>query len=220
MCVCSAEECQRPTAHQSAREGGTDWRGAEVKDGSSGWRGGEGALGEGQTAVKYKTHTHTQSNQSAQLVLHSYSPEDHFLFTDPLLSESTHTHTHTFRAIFGVRTGRKPECMGMWVATPTVPRAPLRLAPHNGSAWIPMNGRSQHGVRILKWDQCTKRCVLLQTGTYQKTPTVLNTPQPPIIWPPQPWWLKNETDLWPEVVLSLRERRWQLTNQACRAKRA
>lgn len=82
-------------------------------------------------------------------------------------------------------------------------RAPLRLVLHNGSAWIPMNEQSEHGTRILKWDQCTKRLLLFQTGTYQKTPTVLNTPQPPIIWPPQPWWLKNETDLWPEVVLSL-----------------
>jgi len=45
-------------------------------------------------------------------------------------------HMHTeLEAIFSVHTGRKPERMGMWVATPTVPRTPLRLVLlHNGRA--------------------------------------------------------------------------------------
>ncbi len=79
------------------------------------WGEGEGgAIGEGQTAVKYKTHSRTSRPSS------SYIPTHQKTISCPQTSQKAHTHSELFLVFIQ----EEPECMGMWVATPTVPRTP------------------------------------------------------------------------------------------------
>lgn len=95
-----------------------------------------GVWGEGEVRghlgkVKQRSntkHTHSRTSRPSS----PYIPTHQKTISFP---QTLKAHMHTeLEAIFSVHTGRKPECMGMWVATPTVPRAPLRLVLHNGSA--------------------------------------------------------------------------------------
>lgn len=76
-------------------------------------------------------HTHSRTSRSSSPYIPTHQKT--ISFPQTLSSQKAHTHTE-LEAIFSVHTGRKPERMGMWVATPTVPCASLRLVLHNGSA--------------------------------------------------------------------------------------